>query len=39
MSVKFLFLVIHAPHAQSITVSIMGLQSYIEDEEIVKVLW
>lgn len=28
----------HLPHAQSITVSIMGLRSYIEDEEMVKVL-
>ena len=28
----------HPPHAQSINVSIMGLRSYIEDEEIVKVL-
>lgn len=28
----------HPPHAQSISVSIMGLRSYIEDEEIRKVL-
>ena len=28
----------HPPHAKSINVSIMGLRSYIEDEEIIKVL-
>ena len=28
----------HPPHAKSINVSIMGLRSYIEDEEITKVL-
>ena len=28
----------HPPHVKSINVSIMGLRSYIEDEEIIKVL-
>ena len=28
----------HPPHAQFITLSIMGLRSYIEDEQIIKVL-